>query len=110
MLNVEVAKRYLYPRLNALPHILVFGEVHSNDFCLDGVLLLDLLGHVVKLVLAAADQHNVHALLGKVQAEAFACIKKLVSRGVSSNKSSILDEIVIAMQKIIIAKAPQRLV
>ena len=81
MLNVEVAKRYLYPRLNALPHILVFGEVHSNDFCLDGVLLLDLLGHCVKLVLAAADQHDVHALLGKVKAEAFACIKNWFQEG-----------------------------
>ena len=110
MLNAEVAKSYLYPRLNALPHILVFGEVHSNDFCLDGVLLLYLLGHGVKLVLAAADQHDVHSLLGKVQAEAFAWVKDMFQEGVNSYKVCILDEIVIAMQKIIIAKAPQRLV
>ena len=63
---------HLYPSLNFLPHVFVFGEVYGDDFGLDRILFFNLFSNSVKLVLAATDQHNIHTLLGQVQTESFA--------------------------------------
>ena len=71
-LQDTVSIPHLYPSLNLLPHVFVFGEVYGDDFGLDRVLFFNLFSNSVKLVLAATDQHNIHTLLGQVQTESFA--------------------------------------